>query len=320
MPSWWVSGSQHGAMCYGPDWGIQLFSYMEEGSLASLAKEALDDPSEEARANPPDTWDMQPKGHRNWKAFHESVSASLICPSSGTTPILVPYNDDDDGTAGMALAHLSRSNYVACFGGNTMLNAIPAEAANSLFPVTNPNPEYGGMFGMMRIHKYPIGARLGRGYAVAKVTDGMSNTIMLSEVLTWNEANETGSPVADSGVAQGNDDWRGVWMIPGMGAGAFSGKFPPNATGVGPDFNGATSVRRADNVPACGTGLDWKDPLIPCEEKADTPNTWASARSAHNGGVNAAKGDGSVAFISDDIEPKVWHGLCTRAGEEVVDK
>ena len=240
MPSSWVSGSQHGAMCYGPDWALQLFSYMEEGSLASLAKEALDDPSEEARANPPDTWDMQPKGHRNWKAFHESVSASLICPSSGTTPILVPYNDDDDGTAGMALAHLSRSNYVACFGGNAMINAVPAESTNP----TNPNPEYGGMFGLMRIHKYPIGARLGRGYAIAKVTDGTSNTIMLSEVLTWNEANENGSPVADSGVAQGNDDWRGVWMIPGMGAGAFSGKFPPNATGVGPDFNGGSAVSR----------------------------------------------------------------------------
>jgi prepilin-type processing-associated H-X9-DG protein len=291
---------------------------MEEGSLAALSKQALEDPGEEARANPPDTWDMQPKGGRDWRAFHESVSESLICPSSGTQPTLAPYNDGDDDTSGMGLAHLSRSNYVACFGGNTMLNAVPAEAASSPAPVTNPNPEYGGMFGLMRIRKYPIGARLGRGYPLSKVTDGTSNTVMMSEVLTWNDANEQGEAVGGV-TGQGNDDWRGVWMIPGMGASAFTGKFPPNATGSGPDFNpGSTSIDRADQIPACGTGLTKDDPFIPCVERDDTPNTWASARSAHNEGVNAAMGDGSVAFIADDIEPRVWHGMCTRAGEEVV--
>jgi prepilin-type N-terminal cleavage/methylation domain-containing protein len=64
MQSWWVSGSQHGAMCYGPNWALQLFSFIEEGSLATLAKEALNDREEEERANPPDTWDMQSKGKR----------------------------------------------------------------------------------------------------------------------------------------------------------------------------------------------------------------------------------------------------------------
>jgi prepilin-type N-terminal cleavage/methylation domain-containing protein len=316
MPSWWVSGSQQGAMCYGPNWALQLFSYMEEGSLAALAKEALGDPDEEARANPPDTWDMQDKGSRNWRPFHESVSASLICPSSGTTPILVPFNDDDDGTSGTGLAHLSRSNYVACFGGDTMLCAVPPDSVMPIPP--DECPQTAGMFGMVHIRKYPVGARLGKGFAVAKVSDGMSNTLMLSEVLTWNDTNDQGFPV-DSGVAQGNDDWRGVWMIPGMGASAFSGKFPPNATGRGPDFHeGSPSLSRADRIPACGTGLTADDPLIPCVEDKDSSNTWASARSAHSEGVNAAKGDGSVAFISDDIDVRVWHGMSTRAGEEVV--
>jgi len=312
MPSSWVSGSQHGAMCYGPNWALQLFAYLEEGSLAALSKQALDDPAEEARANPPDTWDMQSKGSRNWRAFHESVSATLICPSSGTTPTQIPFNDDDDGTAGTGLGHLSRSNYVACFGGNTMINAVPPESTN---PV-NPDPRYAGMFGMVRIRKYPIGARLGKGISVAKVTDGTSNTVMLSEVLTWNDTNESGGSV-DNGGGQGNDDWRGVWMIPGMGASAFSGKFPPNSTGSGPDFHGGPSISRADRIPACGTGLTKSDLNIPCEEEMGH-NTYASARSAHNEGVNAAKGDGSVAFISDDVDAMVWHGLCTRAGEEIV--
>ncbi len=315
MQSWWVSGSQHGAMCYGPNWALQLFSYIEAGSLASLAKDALDDPTEQERANPPDTWDMQGKGSRRWAAFHENVSSTMRCPSSGIQGD-VPYNDADDSTQGMGLGHLSKGNYAACFGGNTMLHAVPLE---SIFPV-NPRPEYAGIFSMVRIQKYPVGARLGKGLRVAQVSDGLSNTILLSEIVTWDEANETGGSVDDS-VPPGNDDWRGAWMIPSVGASAFTGKFPPNAKGNGPDFSGTGNLNRADLIPACGTGIENSADFanIPCKEDKETSNIWASARSRHNQGVNAAKGDASVAFIADDIDAKVWHAMCTRAGEESVD-
>jgi hypothetical protein len=314
-PAWWVSGSQHGAQCYGPNWALQLFSFIEEGSLAELARQALEDPSEQMRANPPDTWDMQDKGSRTWRQFHEAVSGTLRCPSS-RIETSIPYNDDDDGTSGMALAHLSKGNYAACFGGNTMLNAVPPDSTN---PV-NPDPQYAGMFGMVTIRKYPVGARLGKGFSVAKITDGTSNTVMLSEILTWNDTNEQGFP-ADDGVAQGNDDWRGVWMIPGIGASAFSGKFPPNCKGQRPDFRpDSPSIDCGDLIPACGTGLMQTAAAldIPCREDQGTGNTWASARSFHVEGVNAAMGDGSVTFVSDDIEADIWHAMCTRAGEEIV--
>lgn len=314
--SWRVYGNQLGGSCYGPNWALQLYSYMEEGSLAALTKEAMSDPVEEDRANPPDTWDMQGKGTRRWAVFHQSVSSTMRCPSSGID-INVPYNDDDDGTQGMGLAHLSKGNYVACFGGNTMINAVPGESTNP----KNPEPRYSGIFGLARIQKYPIGARMGKGNSTAKVTDGMSNTVLLSEILTWNETTETGSPV-DEGVPQGNDDWRGVWIIPSVGASAFTGRFPPNSKGSGPDFRGGTSVPRLDQIPACGTGIDSTSDFadIPCTEEKESANIWASARSKHNGGVNAAMGDGSVTFVSDDIEAPVWHAMCTRAGEDVANQ
>ena len=312
-PSWWVSGSQHQAMCYGPNWALQLFSYIEEGSLAELAKRALADPTEADRANPPDTWDMQAKGSRSWRPFHDSVSATMRCPSSGTNPS-IPYNDDDDGSSGMALGHLSKGNYVACFGGNTMLNAVPPNSTN---PV-NPDPGFAGIFGMVSIKKWPVGVRIGQGYRAAKVSDGMSKTVLLSEVLTWNESNDQGAPV-DESVPHGNDDWRGVWMIPSVGASAFTGKFPPNSKGQRQDFRKSNSFDSSDLIPACGTGLathpDGK--VIPCQEDMSTANTWASARSAHNQGVNAAMGDGSVRFVADDIDAFVWHAACTRAGGDV---
>jgi prepilin-type N-terminal cleavage/methylation domain-containing protein len=314
VPSYWVSGNQLGGSCYGPNWALQLFSFMEQGSLAELAKSALNDPQEAERANPPDTWDMQGKGSRRWFAFHKSVSSSLTCPSSALDPS-IPYNDDDDGTAGMGLGHLSRGNYVACFGGNTMINAVPPESTNPM----NPEPQYAGIFGMARIKKNPIGGRLGRGRKIAQVSDGLSNTVMLSEILTWNEANENGGSVDDS-VPTGNDDWRGAWMVPGIGASAFTGKFPPNAKGQGPDFKGTNNYDRADIIPACGTGIETSAAFvdIPCREEKETANTWASARSAHNQGVNAAKGDGSVAFVADDVDAKAWHAMCTAVGEEAV--
>ena len=304
MPSWWVSGSQQGAECYGPPTFPQVFPYIEEQALADLATNALNDPGEEGRANPWDTWDMQDKGTRSWRPLHDAVPASIKCPSAGTT---VPYNDGDDDTSGTGLAHLSRSHYVFCFGAGTMLHAIPTGSRNPPYNQVNENNEVTrlrGMFGMVRCKKYPIGSRLGAGLKISKVKDGMSNTVMMSEVLTWNMTNSEGTPV-DGSVAQGNNDWRGVWMIPGMGAAAFSGRTTPNSS-------------EPDRIAACGTGLSREHPTLPCSEDQSSANTWAAARSAHPGGVNAAMGDGSVRFVSDDIQGEVWAAMCTRSGGESV--
>ncbi len=301
IPSYFVGGNQLNGNCYGPNWAIQLNDFMEEGGLAALATKALNDPTESDRANPPDTWDMQDKGSRSWRTFHDNVSASMRCPSAGTP---VPYNDDDDGTQGMGLAHLSRGHYAACFGGNTMLYAIPPESVEPTPP--DDYKQWTGMFGLARITKWPVTARLGRGNRLSRISDGMSKTVMFAEVLTWNDTNDHGGSV-DETVPQGNDDWRGVWMIPAMGASAFSGFYPPNSN-------------NADVIPACGTGIMTSKigRKMPCTEDKDTANTWGSARSAHSGGVNAATGDGAVAFVSDEIDRIVWQGRCTRAGKEAV--
>ena len=157
---------------------------------------------------------------------------------------------------------------------------------------------------MTEIRKWPVGGRTGRGNKVSKVRDGMSKTVMLSEVLVWNQTNETGGSV-DPTVPPGNDDWRGAWMIPSVGASAFTAKFGPNASDP-------------DVIPACGTGIMQSGDArtMPCREDRQSPNIFASARSAHTGGVNAARGDGSVAFTVDDIDLATWQALCTRGGRE----
>jgi len=44
----------------------------------------------------------------------------------------------------------------------------------------------------------------------------------------------------------------------------------------------------------------------------------AAARSLHSGGVNAALADGSVRFVSNNIDLTTWRAMGTRANGEVV--
>ncbi len=46
---------------------------------------------------------------------------------------------------------------------------------------------------------------------------------------------------------------------------------------------------------------------------------WRAARSLHPGGVNLALADGSLQFITDNVNLTVWQALSTRAGGEIFD-
>jgi prepilin-type processing-associated H-X9-DG protein len=94
-------------------------------------------------------------------------------------------------------------------------------------------------------------------------------------------------------------------MIPSVGASAFTGRFPPNSP-------------EPDVIPACGKQIpkNARDNMS-CRENTDSGgNIYASARSRHPAGVNAAMADGSVRFVFNTIDPLVWQAACTRAGSE----
>jgi prepilin-type N-terminal cleavage/methylation domain-containing protein len=323
-PSWLVAGTQFGGgsgTCYGPNWAVQLFGFIEQGSLANFARQALINyPQDVAEANPPDNWDLK---RTELGSLGGKTTGSFLCPTAGMDPGNPAfYNDDDDGTSGMSLGHLSKGNYAACFGGRYMMQAIPLESVNPPY-AANVFPTMVGMFGMVRIQKMPPGRRLGRGTEASQITDGLSNTVMLSEVLAWQEPNERGG--GENGLS-GNDDWRGAWMVPAMGASAFSGRFPPNSSGPGKETNPNSPTEildvddRGDRIAACGTGIETSPDFVqmPCTENSSTGDTWASARSLHTAGVNAAMGDSSVRYVDNDIDGNVWRALCTRAGEETL--
>jgi len=119
-----------------------------------------------------------------------------------------------------------------------------------------------------------------------EITDGLSSTLMASENI------------------QGlGGDLRGlIWW--GHAAG-FLTFYPPNAS-------------QAD-VLAYATGCVQEDnpPCLNQKPTAVRPSSRA-ARGRHPNGVQTARCDGSVTFVSDDIDINIWRALSTTQGEEPI--
>jgi prepilin-type N-terminal cleavage/methylation domain-containing protein/prepilin-type processing-associated H-X9-DG protein len=132
----------------------------------------------------------------------------------------------------------------------------------------------------------------------ADISDGSSNTLLLSEGLVATVFPGWGGPLGES--IYGN-----------MGGSMFSATLTPNSTapdrpiGPCPKDNG-DSVYKAPCL-SLGGNAWW----TPSAAKAH-----AAARSYHSGGVNGAMGDGSVRFFANTIDQFTWRALSTRAGGE----
>jgi prepilin-type N-terminal cleavage/methylation domain-containing protein len=140
------------------------------------------------------------------------------------------------------------------------------------------------------------------------VSDELSNTIFLSEVLSSEFA----------------DDCRGAWAYPGMGATWFSaGADDPNPNNwLTP--NKMPDDKSGDRIPFCNNTR----PELACTQVANEalpalqmPVTAratarpslqrAAPRSNHSGSVMVAKGDGSVRPVSENIDVGIWIKVLT---------
>jgi len=122
----------------------------------------------------------------------------------------------------------------------------------------------------------------------AHVRDGLSNTLLGSEIVL----------VPDGAIGSGREDVRGRYHNVGHAGAVFSTLYPPNPS-------------QPDRFSYCINGVVAK---APCVNTSD--NVVVSARSHHFGGVTAALADGSMRFVADLIDPKLWHDLGSRAGGE----
>jgi len=129
--------------------------------------------------------------------------------------------------------------------------------------------------------------------ALVKITDGTSKTVILSELIAG---------LKDS---TGDFDVRGYWSDT-FGA-FFSGSFTPNSS------FGDRCQSNCEDLPHEGlpASLPYRSPYW---------GWWMqAARSRHPGGVQAARADGSVFFVTDDVDFCLWQAMLSMDGSEVID-
>jgi prepilin-type processing-associated H-X9-DG protein len=134
------------------------------------------------------------------------------------------------------------------------------------------------------------------GARLVDITNGTSQTMIFGEYLT-------GLPHASA-----PDDLRGVhWIdVPGMSQ-LYTQAGPNSAV---PDlFNPSARF--------CPPSYNRPDLNLPCAGGSVSELT-AASRSRHPGGVNVLKADGSVRFVSQNINLKTWQAMGSISGGEIV--
>jgi prepilin-type N-terminal cleavage/methylation domain-containing protein len=125
----------------------------------------------------------------------------------------------------------------------------------------------------------------------SEITDGLSNTLLASELNLVEDA----PPALDS---------RGLYWNPAHAGAIFTTRYAPNS-GIADRISICYSSKAAPCVP--GNNLNEGDGAL-----------FVLARSHHSGGVNVVRVDGSVGFISNNIDLTVYKALGSRNGQEVV--
>jgi len=243
----------------------------------------------------------------NLKARTQEVKIYL-CPSDPSSATLAEVGSPPSGLP------TGRSNYLGNFG-----------------TTADPQSSEGNRVGVFN-YKYS-GTTLINKVTIVGISDGASNTAMLSETLRatnttdpydignvyllpvgdggWNmytpmfgpQDGPIGANVPAFGLVQGTNSYRcNAWKYP-----------PTNRVG----YRGLQYYRGIPNlnqythtVPPNYKGFDCGDTGIAYAHVA--------ARSKHSGGVNVCYADGSVHFVRESIDFATWQAMGTRAGGEVI--
>jgi prepilin-type N-terminal cleavage/methylation domain len=278
-----------------PSWFVRILPQMDFGAAYNqLVMEGTDFSSSTGNSLP----------DRNWAIFSQLRVPSFNCPSS-TLPVTRAFNTKSQTRSLGApnTINVQIGNYVgisgsfnfpngvartfACWTGYGQLNAsgliVPAITQNAWNACA---PAYG---------EKPVLVKLSR------VTDGLSNTLMIGEqgILTRRSGTGQLCDMRATFAQQNTSDGSGIWS---------SGR---NANS---NVGGYTVLR----TPA---GINWnlQDPSIVGVNNYCSGGMLHSVFSSeHTGGAQFTLGDGSVRFISENINADTLAALCIRSDGVVV--
>jgi prepilin-type N-terminal cleavage/methylation domain-containing protein/prepilin-type processing-associated H-X9-DG protein len=198
-----------------------------------------------------------------------AVTSGFVCPS-----------DPNAAAPDTGSYKVYKANYVVNWGnthydqaGAGALNPYSTGPLNTLGPV----PFLGAPFA------------LDKSFGVSNITDGTSNTLMVSEVII----------ALPNGTKQ---DHRGDLFNDDHNGAMFMAYTPPNSK-VQDQMAGNYCQYGFANNPPCNTSSP----------------AFNAARSYHSGGINALLADGSVKFFKDSVSVATWRALSTTQGGEVID-
>jgi len=263
-----------------------------------------------------DVYGMFPIGGQNWANPHIGWQVRILpqmdqAPLFNELELTVPINGDGDATWNKVLSNGKRLReigvpYGRCpsdpteelLWGNRWQGSYTGSLGSQSTP-SNPNAPGGGA-GCEQWQQFRIGrgtaahgntvsntdlsgmfGRLGPAIRIKNVTDGMSNTIMVGEILMMC-----------------TDHREGPWHYNGGGN--------AHASTVVPINNFTTCDPRFGTV---------QNPN--CTDKTNWNYSWGF-RSAHAGGAQFLFGDGSVHFLSENINHTTYQRLGDRADSQPV--
>jgi prepilin-type N-terminal cleavage/methylation domain-containing protein/prepilin-type processing-associated H-X9-DG protein len=211
-------------------------------------------------------------------AMNSTVTSTKIglfqCPSDRIMPFIFPGLPND-----------TKGNYAVNWGNTQYDQGL----VTPNFPA-----------GTTRAMPFP----LDKGISFAAVTDGLSQSVFMAEILQGDNA-----------------DVRGLIWSSLAGAGSFETRFTPNNF---VDFYqlpvptlSPAGIANADILPS---GFCVSNPVqgLRCDTVGTFAFAFAGARSRHPGGVNVLMGDGSVRFIKNTINAQTWIALGSISGGEVI--
>lgn len=299
--AWISTGKENGNLCQGPNWAQKILGIMGEPSLNTQVFKCMNQFNSAS--------DDCDSGKFN---VNSRTPGYMICPSS-------PVADMRHESLITQLENLSKGNYAAALGSGFYNQSIEKNSLVDLqlsknleasertrgiltIPALYIRNKYSPtMCGLYDYAQYMYG--FNRGTKLPKVHDGISKTILISEVLPYD-----GGPTSKTNVSE---DIRGVWASVSMGASTYSHFTTPNYDGADPNLK--------DTLNGCDSSIPKSDPLaciLKTGNKFDVGATFAAARSMHPGGVVAARADGSARFYPNSVERKIWQALATRSGGE----
>lgn len=270
---------------FGPPWTIAILAHIEQAPLFAAYN-----------------FGTSTTGADNTTVTYNQI-ATFLCPSESEVTRPSQY---------------ATSHYVGNYGGPGQIQVY----SGTIVPVGDPYTAQ---------KKPPVGKP--GPVNIESIRDGTSSTALFSERLYSLPSN----PPVNPGTP---DAKRGIFTVTPTGSSGLNSGAAGALALVAACKNLPASQASNNNSAGLGYSSSYSHPFylttvsynhvggpnsIPCDNSTDAytigpigPMGSVPATSNHPGGVTVGMADGSVRFVRDGVELKVWWGLGTRNGREVI--